>query len=266
MSFNHYLEQATGSDSLQIDPSWGQGRTTFGGLSAALSLARCQQQITAGSLRSLAVNFCGPLQTATPFTLSDQMLRAGNSVSHIQGDVIQNDQLCTRISACYGNPRATDILVDSPAGDLPQAGSGQALPFIKGLTPDFTQHIDFRYCGGGLPFTNSPHNHLKGWMRFSDTSGPMSDPHMVALIDAWPPTLLQKMKSFGPCASISWNLEIIRSPAALPQPLEAGDWLWYEAEIRQAHDGYGHTEARICAPDGTLLTLSRQLVAVYDKR
>ncbi|WP_430463013.1 hypothetical protein ACQUQU_04470 [Thalassolituus sp. LLYu03] len=34
--------------------------------------------------------------------------------------------------------------------------------------------------------------------------------------------------------------------------------------IRQAHHGFGHTEARISTADGTLLALSRQLVVVYD--
>jgi len=265
MNFDQYLTATAAGETMEIQTDWGQGRTTFGGISAALSLARIQRLSSIPTLRSLAVNFCGPLLTATPFSLSEQVIRQGNSVSHIQGDVIQDEQVCSRISACFGIARNSDIQVDAPSADLPEPGSGQALPFIKGLTPDFTQHIDFRYCEGGMPYTNSPNNHLKGWMRFRDSEGLMTDPHLVALTDAWPPTLLQKMKSFGPCATVSWNMEIIRSPAASAEPLPANSWLWYEAEIRQAHDGYGHTEARVCAPDGTLLALSRQLVVVYEK-
>jgi acyl-CoA thioesterase len=54
--------------------------------------------------------------------------------------------------------------------------------------------------------------------------------------------------------------------ADLAKPIEGKDWLYYEADIREAHGGYAHTEARIFSADGTLLALSRQLVVVYDRR
>src|SRR5690606_40969867 len=87
MNFDDYLQQALHNQELSIDPGWGQGRTTFGGLSAALLLAQVEQQASAEQiLRSLSISFCGPLQTDVPFTLQSQPRRVGKSVAHYQAE------------------------------------------------------------------------------------------------------------------------------------------------------------------------------------
>ena len=264
MLFDDYLKQACSTSELTISESWGQGRTTFGGLSAALALASIMRDSGADTLRSVSVSFCGPLRTNESFSIESSPLRQGKSVSHYQSSVVQDDKLCTLVNACFGRERESAIEVPFAKVETPAAGEGQRLPYIKGVVPEFTQHIAFSYVEGGLPFTNSKHNHLRGWMRFNEGEGNMTEAHLLALIDAWPPTLLQKLRSPAPCASITWNVEMV-TPLSQIAPLKSTDWLWYEADIRQAHHGYGHTEARIITADGTLLALSRQLVAVYDQ-
>lgn len=267
MNFDHYLQQATSSGPLTIDESWGQGRTTFGGLSAALLLQQIEQQTGSDDrLRSASISFCGPLNTGIPFTLATRTVRQGKSVAHFQGEARQNEDTVTLLNACYGRERPSAIDIAYPCASPGVAGAGQTLPYIKGITPEFTRHIEFTYLEGGLPFTNSPHNHLRGWMRFRDCSGPLTNPHLLALIDAWPPTVLQKLRSPAPCASVTWSLEMITPLSQLDDEPEAGAWLWYEADIRQAHHGYGHTEARIYTAAGVPLALSRQLVTIYDQR
>ncbi|WP_157729901.1 acyl-CoA thioesterase [Bacterioplanes sanyensis] len=265
-SLPFYLQQASEHDQLTIDPSWGQGRTTFGGMSAALLLQRILHQAgDCGPLRALAVQFCGPLLCNQPSRMDVRDLRSGRSVSHWEAELYQDGDVATRVNACFGQERQSDIDIHSDKIDVGEPGAGQAMAYIKGLTPEFVQHIDFTYLEGGFPFSNSPHNHLKGWMRLKDPTETLTTPVLVALIDAWPPALLQKLKQPAPCASISWNLEII-APLELQPALSGEQWLYYEVEIRQAHHGYGHTEARIATADGTVLAFSRQLVAVYDQR
>lgn len=267
MDFNSYLEQARHHDLLKIDASWGQGRTTFGGLSTALLLQRIAPQVDSDHiLSSLSVNFCGPLHTETDFSLSTSVLRQGKSVAHFQGLVSQNNELVTVVNACYTRSRASAVVVEPSAAIAREVAAGQKLPYIKNVTPEFTKHIDFIYSEGGLPFSGSKHNHLHGWMRFNTDLGQLTNAHLVALIDAWPPTLLQKMRAPAPCASVTWSLEFITPLSALPNPIRADQWLRYDATIAQAGNGYGHTEARIYSDDGTLLALSRQLVTIYDQR
>lgn len=263
MTFDDYMQQIRTCDTAGVSPDWGQGRTTFGGLTTAMALTRARLQAGQQPLRSAAVSFCAPLMTADPFSFSEQVLQSGRSVTHIESNVRQKDQLAIRIQACYGQQRESSVAVSQPAGIHGEPGAGRLLPFIPGITPDFTQHVELAFVAGGLPFSNSSDNHLQGWMRFRDGNGPLTSAHAVALTDAWPPTPLQKLSTPSPCATVTWNLEMVTPPEQLSAPLRSTDWLWYEAEIRHAHDGYGHTEARVFSPDGTLLLLSRQLVVIY---
>ena len=69
----------------------------------------------------------------------------------------------------------------------------------------------------------------------------MTDAHIVALVDAWPPALLPHLKGPAPASSLSWALEIVH-----PRPaMKPDDWLLYRATIDQAGAGYGHTHAGI---------------------
>lgn len=267
MVIDDYLKQAREQNSMVIHPSWGQGRTTFGGLSAALLLEKMQSDLGEERyLRSLNVNFCGPLLTDTPFQLEQHVLAEGKSISHITGQAWQAEKVVTQLTACFGVERDSTIEIPAKPLDLGEEGAGQRLSYIKGLTPEFVQHVEFSYCKGGFPFTNSQHNHLAGWVRFKEPTTSFTESHLVALIDAWPPTVLQKLKQPAPCASVTWSLELAQPLAMLDEPLKADSWIYYDAEIKQAHHGYAHTVARIYHPNGQLIALSRQLVAVYDKR
>lgn len=264
MIFDEYLQHASSRDSLIVDPSWAQGRTTFGGLSAALLLHKIEQNLSdEDALRSLSVNFCGPLFTEQECHLTTQILRAGKSVSHIQGQLTQEDKLVTHITACFAKSRESSIQIAYPDKLTGEAGSGQRLPYIKGVTPEFTQHIEFAYNAGGFPFSNSKDNYLHGWMRFKEAQGALTNAHLVALIDAWPPAIVQKLKTPAPCATVTWNLEFIQPLSELSETLSSDTWLWYEVEINQAEHGYGHTSARIYSQTGVPLVLSSQFVVAY---
>jgi len=264
MSFEHYLHKARTSDLFSVDRSWGQGRTLFGGVSAAIALEKARQQIDISRpLRSLSVSFCGATLADQDFHVSSQLLSEGKSVSQINGHIIQNDKVVTQITACYGIERESEVEVQAQPVTIPELGTGQRMSYISGLTPEFVQHIDYEYTRGQFPFSNSQYNELAGWMRFRDANEAMSESHLIALIDSWPPVALQKLKKLAPAATVTWNLEIVQPLSLLEKPLTAGEWLYYEAEIQQAHHGYVHTEAKVYSPDGTLIALSRQLVTIY---
>lgn len=265
--FDHYYQALKTTNEGVIDASWGQGKTTFGGMSAALALAAIEREHPQQApLRSISVNFCGALTTETPFTTQTRVLREGRSVSHYQAEVHQNDACTTLLNACYGAQRDSDVQVKAPQKIASAPDTGKKLGYIAGLTPEFVRHVDFSYLGGGMPFTNSKENHVHGWMRFNDGEGIMGEAHLIALIDTWPPATLQKLAKVAPCASITWSLEFLVPLSDLETPLAGNEWLYYEVNIEEAHGGFAHTTAEIYRADGTLLALSRQLVLVYDKR
>jgi len=264
MLFEQLQQQAHTKNEFSVNSSWGQGRTLFGGLTAALVYEKIKQSVSLERpLRSISINFSGQALADSLLSISEQVLSNGKSISQINGQLFQNDRVVTQVCACFGTERESDIEIPTPKENLPELGTHPRLNYIKGLTPEFIQHFEFEYCKGQLPFTNSPLNELAGWVRFKEPGQNFTEGHLIALIDAWPPTVFQKLKKPAPCATISWNLEIVQPLSQLNQSLSASDWFYYSAEIKQAHHGYAHTEAKVYAPDGTLIALSRQLIAVY---
>ncbi|MDO6459422.1 thioesterase family protein [Granulosicoccaceae sp. 1_MG-2023] len=189
-----------------------------------------------------------------------RLLRAGKSVAHYQGELQQDGVCCTLVTACYGAARDSAIRVSAEQHKPGPLAEGTTLPYTKGVTPAFLQHIDLRYRNG-LPYSGTQGRVVNGWMRFKHGDFAITPIHLLALTDVWPPAILQYLTRPVPAATVTWQLDFINSTGALRRQ----DWLHYEAVIREAHGGYGHTEAQVCSEDGTVLALSRQLVSVFDK-
>ena len=82
---------ATGAD-LSVPPSWGQGRTVYGGLSAALATDRLADGVDpAYPLRYLNVNFLKPLAPDTPFRIDVVEVTTGRTIITRSASVVQDD-------------------------------------------------------------------------------------------------------------------------------------------------------------------------------
>ncbi|MCO7190525.1 MULTISPECIES: thioesterase family protein [unclassified Pseudoalteromonas] len=248
---------------LTLPASWGQGRTVFGGLSAALMLQSMLHQLGDQNRRllSFSCNFVGPLLSDQPFELNTLLLRSGKNASQMQTTITQNNQVCLVALASFGKPRTSSVSV--PADDvftLQQVNPKQTLPYTEGVMPAFIQHIDLNLQQGALPFSGADSSHIGGWMKFKTPAQPhLSVLHLLALADAWPPTLLQLCKGPTPASSMSWYIEFL-SDIELP----GLQWFAMEAVTHQAEHGYAIEDAKLFSQDGRLLALSRQTVAVFD--
>ncbi len=261
MTFDQLLSAVRADEELVIPPSWGQGRASFGGLVAALMFDRMEHLVSPGRpMRSLQVSFVGPVEPGVEATFEAEILREDKAVSQVQGRILQGGEPRLVCLASFGGDRQSAVQVDSlPAPGCEPVEQCQALPYIPGVTPDFTQHIEMRWAFGHMPFSGKGGREMGGWMQFRETPESFSDAHIVALIDAWPPAVLPHLSGPAPASSLSWALDIVH-----PRPaLEPGDWLLYKASIDQAGAGYGHTQAGIWTASGELVALSRQTVTVF---
>lgn len=248
--------------SLEIPESWGQGRTAFGGLSAAiLNRAMNIEMPDHRHMRVQNVQFVGPLLTETPFQIELTHLRDGKNVSQIQAQLIQNERVAVQAMAAFGRDRASKLNRPAERCELPEIPKRATwIPQIPKVTPKFMQHVDMKVISGGFPFTGRKKDVYAGWMRFAKAPEKIFDAHLITLIDSWPPTVLQQLRWPAPASTLSWNVEFIHPhPQILPT-----DWLSYECQTRQAAQGYAHTEANIYTPDGTLIAISRQVVTIFD--
>lgn len=245
----------------EIHESWRQGRAAYGGLLAAHALKAMQSIVDpARPARSLQVVFVAPLQEG-PLRVESTLLRAGRSVSLAQAQVTQGGQLILSATAAFGADRPSDIRVAperAPSFKAPQ--DCVAMPFLPGITPSFTQHLDYRWIEGGVPYTGHPTPGITGYCRHKT---PVSDPALaiVGLADAWPSPVLPMAKGPSPASSVTWNLQLLQLPQV---PQEAWWTTVYEADHAQA--GMSTITGRLYAPDGTLAAISTQLGVVFDKR
>jgi acyl-CoA thioesterase len=266
MEFLHYRDLAKTESVFPISADWGQGRSIFGGLSAALVLVHIEANtdLAARDLRTVNIHFCGAVTPEEPCEFRHQVLSKGRSVVQIEGQLLQGGEVKTAMVACFSTQRVSAIEVDCSNKQFPVAAADTAemnFAFKQGSTPHFVSYFDLRQTNNNLPFTGSDHSQINGWMRYFRPSEALNDASILALIDAWPPAVLPMMRSRAPSSTITWNVEFMHPRA----PLEVEAMLYYECIAIQAGQGYAHTEAKIYHPNGQLLALSRQMVGVYDK-
>ncbi len=263
MTFDQLLgEWRANRGAKQVPDGWTQGRATFGGLVVAMLYEKMAAEVDPdASLRSLTVSFVGPVAAGT-IDISSATLRTGRSVTQVEGHMRQEGSAVLAGLASFGRGRKSNIEVATgSAPEFSAPDDSEALPYIPGVIPEFTQKFDYRIARGQLPFSGSSDTHLGGWVRFRDGSRePVTIAHLLALIDAWPPAILPMLKQPAPASSLTWTVEFIEP---LPE-MGADQWWQYLAEVEQAADGYGVVQARLWDAEGRLVAFTRQTVTVFD--
>ncbi len=260
-SIDQLLELAIHGTKMVVPSSWGQGRTVFGGLTAALLNQAMRRELPdAYMLRVQNTQFIGPVLLDEPFEIEVTHLRDGKNVTQLQGRIVQDGQIAAQANVAYGIERESKITFTESNIELPSAPEKATwIPQIPKITPKFHKHMDIKIVDGGAPFSGKKTAIYNGWMRFSKSPGVITDAQIIALIDVWPPTVLQTLKWPVPASTLSWNVEFIH-----PHPvISASEWLAYRCITRQAAGGYAHTEASIYTQSGQLIAISRQTVTVF---
>ena len=246
---------------LSIPSSWAQGRTLYGGISAALVYQAMREMVAPEKLlRSLNTSFVGPIESETNFEIIVEILREGKNVTQVAGRLIQNNNVAVMCLASFGIERPSSIQVPSNVKhSLDYPNKTHFLPLEPEQAPKFLGHFDINQSKGDWPFSGGNKSNVAGWMRFKEHNSAISDAHLVALIDVWPPTVLQMFKKPSMASSMNWNLEFIHPH----REMTGVDWFAYDAKTVQAAEGYAHTEANIWNKEGALVAISRQVVAVF---
>ena len=244
-----------------VDPHWFQGRGVFGGLQAAAVVRAMGAEVTAErTLRALHLQFCAPLQ-AGEVRLYVKRERKGAALSFLSARVVQNDRTIVYGTASLGRPRKG--VLDHTRETMPKMPAANRVPPIQTAgtdMPAFAKHfLEYRFCHGGLPLSGGEDATLGGYVRFLD-SGPLDAPMAVALLDALPPAALVPATAVRPMGTIAYSVHCL---GVLP-PLEYSDETCWPilATSDRTTDGYSDETNTLWSPDGELLAVARQLVAV----
>jgi acyl-CoA thioesterase len=261
MQFSEILSSisATGEDcQATTSDDWMQGRATFGGLVAAVGNEAMRRLVPRDRpLRSLQTTFIGPA-TAGTWRMRAKVLRVGRAVTLAQCEVLDGDQVVAVQVGVYGMDRESAVLVKPEAAQPPRTVEEiNEIRYSPEKSPAFIQHFALRVAQGAKPFT-STRSPTKIFIRHRDPA-PLTESHIVALVDCIPTPALSMYKAPAPGSSMVWVLEFFEhdldfSPEA---------WWRIDTDIDAATGGYVNQTGLLLDPNGRPVALSRQLFAVF---
>lgn len=238
---------------------WGQGRTLFGGLQAALLVGAMRQQIPQDvPLRSLQTTFVGPVAPG-PLRIAVQVLRQGKSAIHVQAQTLGDEGIgCTAI-AVFGRARPSrlDIAPTWPGADT-DPGQGKPNVHVPKRTPDFLRFVDQRFARGGYPYSGAREARTQVWLRYPGEPE-VTEALVIAMADTIPSPAVHTLNTFATASSMAWTLEFLVDAFG---GSDESYWLM-DAEATAARDGYVYQTATLWSPDRRAVALSRQSAAVF---
>lgn len=249
--------EPTGNDGAwrgTIPDNWLQGRTAYGGLSAAIAL-HCAMRVDADlpPLRSAQVSFIGPL--AGPVTVTAQQLRRGKNAAFIQADVTGDAGLGLRCTFVF--MRAIDSAIRHSAGAAPVfARPRPGDKTYKGHPAvAFTQNFEFldRRDDPGL----KPAEWLR-WTRLNARGGIDPMVELIAIGDCLPPAALRLAPSMVPISSLTWILNLLT-----PAPATDDGWWLLRSDADHAADGSSSQVMGIWNAAGERVAEQMQSVAIF---
>ncbi len=241
---------------LTIPEDWMQGRTTYGGLSAAICYETARRAFAdLPPLRSALVSFVGPAGGAVEGRAA--MLREGKSVRFVEAEVTAEKGLATRTAFAFGEARASSF--DATYAPAPALRAPEDCPAYmdEGVGPGFTRHFETRLLKGGRPVSASrDHDHYI-WVRHRDeAAGGLAA--LIALADMPPPAVMPMFAEAAPISSMTWMLNIL---ADAPQT-DDGWWL-LQSRAENAASGYSSQDMLVWNRRGDLVVAGRQCVAIF---
>ncbi|HYE46244.1 MAG TPA: thioesterase family protein [Caulobacter sp.] len=260
------LAQAPDGSTLTVTEDWGQGRTLFGGISAALCVASAQQTIGEGAppLRSGQFAFIGP--ASGPFRLESVVLRRGKSTVFVQADLHGEAGLATRALLTFGAARQSaidDTDLAAPATVDPDRCSPL---HPEGKGPGFVANFEIRPADGVAVFSREARESAQRpdlllWARHRDPAAGMGAPALIALADTPPPAAVRLMTVSAPISTMTWMVDILPPP-----PADASDrgWRLLRSSAEVTREGYSSQAMTLWDEAGRPLVIGRQNIAVFS--
>jgi acyl-CoA thioesterase len=210
------------------------------------------------ALRGLDTTFVGPA-LAGEISIDAEVLRVGKAVTIARAKLWSDGKIAATLTGIYGAARAAALCIAPtvaagvpPALDFPERDGAD----IGG--PSFVRHFGYRWAEGEPPFAGSNLRTAKIYIRHKDPA-PLTESHVVALIDSIPSAVLQLMNKPAPSSSLTWTVQLLRHDFSFAP--EA--WWRLDAEVNSAGSGYSCESCVLIDPAGAPAAVARQMVAVF---
>ena len=259
-----------------IAPSWMQGRTTYGGCSAALCLEGAKRHLNNDEmpLRSALVSFVGP--AGGEVEVRARTIRSGKTMAFVNSELFTSEgELATTCMWAFGSSResafAEDMGVEPQLAFLPSPEECSSLFDGAKFVPTFTQHFEARLARGARPGSGSLESDHWIWARHRgvDLTGRKNgsvanvddDVALVAIADLLPPAIAARFPGASPVSSATWMLNFLSEER---EALDSG-WFLLRSKAEHARGGYSSQDMAMYGAGGTPIAVGRQCVAIFDK-
>lgn len=237
-----------------IPEDWMQGRTSYGGFSAALALEAARNLAPdLPPLRSAQISFVGPL--AGEVEVHARMLRRGRNASWISAEITSESGVGLTATFVFMGPVDSKLHlhdVPPPANLVPVEA---ARPLPEGRGPGFAGHFNRRFA---LPRTDEPEPQIGWWMQLKDRAGLDPMVELMLCADALPPGVLHMMDRNAPISSMTWLVNLLT-----PLPQTSDGWWLLRSAGNYAERGCSSQDMAIWNADGTAVAVGMQSIALF---
>ena len=260
----------SGLSRVKITEQWMQGRTTYGGCSAAICLEAARQTLGPNPppLRSVQVSFVGA--AGGDAEVATSIVRQGKAMTFVRGEVFSGGKLATTALFAFGAPRESsfdETFIPPPPPDLPGVGASPSLfegPFPP---PVFTNNFEARLALGGHPASGSEALEHLMWVRHvgateeGGVENVADEVAFLALADMPPPAAFPRLSQPAPVSSVTWQLNFLEESRCLKS--EPGGWWLLGKKLGHMRRGYSSESLTVWGLDGRCMAVGMQTMAIY---
>ncbi|WP_293610452.1 thioesterase family protein [Ponticaulis sp.] len=254
---NGFRSEEIGALTMDAPQSWAQGRTLYGGLSAAL----CHVSAMASAeidkpLRSAVIAFVGP--SSGQLTGSAEIMRQGKSTIMMDAVLHGEKGIGTKALLIYGNARDSKLNQSDLAA--PQVDAPEDCPSLWGdrKAANFARNFELRRAGGLTPMGGNERGDMLVWVRHATEASVDDTAALFALADVLPPACFTMMSEGAPISTVTWSLEFL-----MPEVEVANNWFLMKSVAEHTADGYSSQAMYVWDRQGRPVIAARQNVTVF---
>jgi acyl-CoA thioesterase len=258
MSFSTLLagaEQLDDGFALAVPETWHQGRTAYGGFSAALTLSAAM--LAGGKLpplRSAQISMVAPVFGEVEVRV--RLLRRGRNAVWLAARILRERELAFTATFVFMGPVDSALHVNDRPAPEGLVAVDKAQGFVNERGPSFLgHHFDVRFA---LPRVETKRREQCWWVRARDRQG--LDPMVELLLcaDALPPGVMSLLTPKTPVSTMQWQVNLLT-----PAPVTRDGWWLLRSTGDYAEMGCSSQRMAIWNAEGAPMLAGMQSVALF---
>ncbi len=255
---NTFASEDEGRFSIDAPETWSQGRTLYGGLTAALChVTAARSDGINKPIKSALVCFVGP--SGGVVRGEAKVLRQGKSTIVSEATLMTEKGVGTRGIFVYGDDRESQLNQSSlTMPDVKSPDDCEPL-FREGRKgPQFAGNFEVRTAGGLMPMSGADTGEMLVWCRHKTPTGDDHVAALLALADVLPPASFTMFTEPGPISTITWSLEFLASDFIVRD-----NWFLFHTVAEHTAHGYSSQKMYLWDQSGRPVIAARQNVTIF---